>query len=120
MRAITRSIPDGHGLTLRTARYSQAVVIDVMDRLARDPASGRPRLLGRLWRTQLKVGGLLVDEPVQLVDRLYAVTDRLVSLHREFAHRLFEAIDTRDDPHPHPRETRPAASVTSLTARRAK
>jgi hypothetical protein len=117
MRTAHRFIPDTQSMTLRCARCSQALVIDVVDRLARDSHSGRTRLLGRLWNAQLAGARVLVDEPIHIVDHVYAVTDRFVSLHREFVHRLFEAIDALDEPLDDATDSRPRASVTSLMNR---
>ena len=81
--------------TLSAARQSQAFVILAVDRVARHEDSRSPRLLGRLLRAQLDVTGMLVGDPNKFVDSAHAYALDLVSLHREFADRLFEAIDTR-------------------------
>lgn len=76
------------------------MVIDVVDRLARSSPHGRPRLIGRLWTMQLRAINAVVHEPTDLLDDAYLLTGRLVELHREFAHRVLEALDNRHDPKP--------------------
>jgi len=98
----------------RAARHSQALVIEVTDRLARDGLD-RPRPLGRLWRVNLDLAALLlVGEPAGVVDRVYTQLLRLVTLHREFTSRLFEASDTRDR---HSATSRPVGNVIPLARR---
>lgn len=82
--------------TLRAARQSQGVLIMLVDRLARDEETQRPRPLGRMWRVQLDIAGLTIGEPTRVVDAAFAHSQQLLSLHREFANRLFEAIGTRE------------------------
>jgi hypothetical protein len=86
----------GRELTLLAARNSQALVIVVTDRAARNAETGDARVIGRLWAFQLNVAELVIGEPVSIADEGYQHVQRLVELHREFAHRLFEAFDTRD------------------------
>jgi len=90
----------GQRLTLRTARQSQALVIVAVDRLARNSETEHPRPLGRLWSLQLDLAGIVLGEPAHVVDSAYVQLQRLVALHREFAHRLLEAIDARELPPP--------------------
>jgi len=98
---------------LRAVRQSQALVIATTDQLARD-ASDRPRTVGRLWRINLDLAGLVFGEPADVVDGTYGHVLRLVTLHREFAHRVYEAIDTRE-----PRATSaPAPTNVILLANR--
>jgi len=103
-----------HVLTLFAARNSQALVIAVTDRLARNGETGDPRAIGRLWVAQLNLAEIVLGEPVALAEEGYQHVQRLVELHREFAHRLFEAFDTRDlltDPSP------AASNVIQMTPR---
>ncbi len=83
-------------LTLLAARNSQALVIVATDRVARNPETGEARAIGRLWAAQLNLAEIAVGEPVGLADEGYQHLQKLVELHREFAHRLFETFDTRD------------------------
>jgi hypothetical protein len=96
MRRAVELIRQGRALTLRTARNSQALVLVATDRMARNADTGNARALGRLWAVQLNLAELVFDEPVSLADEAYLHLQSLVDLHREFAHRLFEALDTRD------------------------
>ena len=89
-------VRQGRALTLLAARNSQALVLVVTDRLARNADTGDPRVIGRLWGAQLKLAELVIDQPVDLADEAYQHVQRMVELHREFVHRLFEAFDTRD------------------------
>lgn len=86
--------------TLRVARQSQALVIVLVERLARDGETQQPRPLGRLWRAQLDLAERVLGEPTRVVDAPYAYWQQLLALHREFASRLFEAIDARELPVP--------------------
>jgi hypothetical protein len=87
-------------LTLRSVRHSQALVIAAVDRLARNRETDRPRPMGRLWSLQLVVAGRVLGEPATVFDPSYLQVQRLVALHREFVHLLFEALDTREPPQP--------------------
>jgi hypothetical protein len=98
VRPTTRFLHQGERLTLRTARQTQALVIAAVDRLARNSETRSPRPLGRIWGAQLDLAGILVGEPVDLVDNLYGHARRLVELHQEFVHRTFEALDVRELP----------------------
>jgi hypothetical protein len=84
--------------TIALARQSQAVVVEAVDRLARARTSNEPRLAGRLWTLQLRAGALLGEEPRQVLDDAYGLAEKLIGLHRQFAQRLLEAMDTRPDP----------------------
>jgi hypothetical protein len=84
-------------ITLTAARRSQAVVIYAVDRLARTSPHGAPRLVGRLWTMQLRAMDAVLNQPADLLDDAYVLTGRLVELHRQFAQRLLEAMDTRND-----------------------
>lgn len=88
-------------LTVSFARTTQAVVVEGLDRMAREMA--RDWLgVGRRWGHPGRVDALLaltrrfVGEPVELIDRGYEVTTRLVELHWEFAHRVLEVIDCHE------------------------
>jgi len=96
MRPLTRVLQETQLLTLRAARYSQALAIACVDRLGGAGESGRPRPLGRLWRLQLDLTGALVGDPGQLLDEYYGHLQRLIALHGEFAARVLEAIDSRE------------------------
>jgi hypothetical protein len=96
MRRLDGLLSRGRALSLLTARNSQALVIVMTDRLARKAETGDPRAIGRLWAVQLNLAEILVGEPVSTADEAYRHVQKLVELHREFAHRLFEAFDTRD------------------------
>jgi hypothetical protein len=96
MQRLVELLRRGQTLSLVAARNSQALVIGMADRVARNAESGDPRAIGRLWAAQLNVAGILLGEPVSLADEGYQHVQKLVELHREFAHRLFEAVDTRD------------------------
>ena len=87
MSPLSTLVVRGQDLTLRAARQSQATVIAGVSRAA-DNAS-----LARLWRLQLDLTGILVGDPSELVDTTYAHAQRLIALHREFLHRVLEAID---------------------------
>ena len=94
-RPATRLLLIGHRIALRSARSSQAAVILAIDYLARD-WSDRPRPLAGMVGLQLDLAGTLIDEPARLVDELYSLTQELLALHRDFAQRLFEAVESRD------------------------
>ena len=86
--------------TLRVARQSQALVIVLVEHLARDGETQQPRPLGRVWRAQFDLAGKLLGEPTRVIDAPYSHWQQLLALHREFASRLLEAIDARDVPVP--------------------
>lgn len=96
MAGLTEVLEKSEHATLLIARCTQALGIALVDRLARDASSERPRLLGRVWRVQLDLAGTVWGEPVDVVDRTYGYVQSLTALHREFAHRLFEAVDIRE------------------------
>jgi len=96
MRPVVDVVLGVNDATVRTTQRSQAVVIAMLDHLATRPGSDAPRPLGRWWRMQLDATGLLVDEPLQLLDHVYDTGGRLLALHREFLHRMVEAMDTRE------------------------
>ncbi|MBC7633892.1 hypothetical protein [Aeromicrobium sp.] len=58
--------------------------------------------MSRLVHFELDVIGKALADPAQFVDQTYDVLERLVVLHREFARRLFEVLDARDDGRPGP------------------
>ena len=99
MRPLTPFIRVSEHVTFVTARTSQALVIAGTHCLMRS-ATGPPRALARLVGVDLERVRLLPAEPSWLIDRPYTQAQRLLSLHREFAHRMMEAIDTREPP-PH-------------------
>lgn len=86
-------------LTVAFARTTQAVVVEGLDRMAREMARDWP-VAGRRWGHPGRVDALLaltrrfVGEPVELIDRGYGLTARLVELHWEFAHRVLEVIES--------------------------
>ncbi|WP_340536878.1 hypothetical protein [Nocardioides sp. GXZ039] len=94
MEALSRAFDHAEQLLVQQTRRSQAAVIASTDRLARD-GDDQVRPLGRLWRANLALLERLVGDPLGAVDRAYDHTLRVVAMHREFAHRIFEAIDTR-------------------------
>ena len=95
MAPLTWVLHAGADHVIRAVQQSQALVIAASDRLARD-ASDKPRPMGRLWRVHLDLTALVFGEPAAVVDGTYGSVLRLVTLHREFAHRVYEAIDTRE------------------------
>src|SRR4051812_47804891 len=86
-----------------SARTSQTMVIEVVDRLARDRHADRVRLLGRLWAAQLDLLATALGDPERVMDDSYDAATRLLALHREFAHRLLEITD-HDNPAIRPSE----------------
>ena len=89
------------------ARNSQALVIETLDRTAGVSERRALPLLHRVGRLQLAFVRLMLDDPAQFIDEGYELVQRLTSLHREFAQRLFEVVDPRD---PSPVVTSDAAS----------
>jgi hypothetical protein len=81
---------------LAAARNSQALVIETLDRTAGASERKSLPLLHRVGRLQLAFASLMLDDPAQFVDEGYELVQRLTSLHREFAQRLFEVVDPRD------------------------
>lgn len=79
---------------LRAARQSQAALIATVDHLAHG-SDGAPRRLGRFWALQLDVAALAPIDFARAIDEAYDHAQRLLSLHEQFVHRLYEAVDTR-------------------------
>lgn len=96
MRRSVELIRQCRALTLLAARNSQTLVLVVTDRIARNSDTSEARVIGRIWAAQLNLAELVIDEPVGLADEAYEHVQKVVDLHREFVHRLFEAFDTRD------------------------
>jgi hypothetical protein len=94
-----RWILDWHGRassgTIATARTSQALVIEAADRLVQ--LTSHQTTVKRLLTMQLDAMDTVLGDHAQLVEQSYDTLQRMVALHREFAGRLFEAIDKRDD-----------------------
>lgn len=82
--------------TVTTARTSQAFAIAAMDRLVGSTPE-EPSVVSRILQVELDVVGAVTGEPGRVVDQSYDVLQRLVVLHREFARRLFEVVDARDE-----------------------
>ena len=79
--------------TVAAVRISQVFVIEVTDRLA-----ARGRLVKHVGGCTLpalilNANRRWVGEPVAVVDRTRDCTARLIELHREFDHRLLDAVD---------------------------
>lgn len=105
MRRPVELMRRGQAVTMVAARSSQAFVLVVSDRIARNADTDTARVTGRLWAAQLNFAELVVADPLSIADETYQHAQRMVDLHREFVHRLFEAFDTRDL-----RGTRPTTS----------
>jgi len=82
------------GASLDTARITQAMTIEGIDRVARCFA-GVARALPPAVSPDPKLLGRVVSGPAVLVDRQYALAGRLLGLHREFAQRLFDVLGAR-------------------------
>jgi hypothetical protein len=100
----------------RVMRQTQAWLILLVNRLARGPHDAMP--LGRWWGLQLDLVRAVLGEPATLVDGGYHSAERMLALHREFAQRLFEAIDIRDEDGAAPAPAPGQANVVSLASRR--
>lgn len=96
MDAFNRRRPELSELAFVAARHGQAAAVELVDRLARS-SRGTPRLLGRWWRVQLGAASTLACEPAVLADRAYEVLERSLALNHQFAQRLIEAADTREE-----------------------
>jgi hypothetical protein len=83
-------------LAFVAARHGQAAAVELVDRFARS-SRGTPRLLGRWWRLQLGTASMLACDPANLADMTYQVLERSIGLNHQFAHRLLEAADIRED-----------------------
>lgn len=119
MHLLSRGERDLSEAAVTVARQSQALAVECVDRVARTFPHRDPTPLGRLWSWQLWATSALAKEPSALVDDAYALSERLLALHRQFAQRLFEAIDTRqDDASGGDDGDEQLASVTSLVPRR--
>ncbi len=99
-----RSSPEGSALqdsvadlTVAVARTTQAWSIHLVDRLVGDrtrlPAQVAARRVARGVLQAVRDRG---HEPEHVIDYVYDTYARLVDLHREFAHRLLDAIDDLD------------------------
>jgi hypothetical protein len=97
--ATMRFILDWHSRastgTLATARHSQEVVIEAVDRLVQ-LTSERPTV-NRVLNMQLDVVDAVLGRSPQLVEQSYEALQHLVAQNRDFARRLLQAIDQRDD-----------------------
>jgi len=80
------------------ARGSQALVIETLDRAAGVRGRRKLPLLHRVARLQLEFASLVLDDPARVVDDGHELFQRLTSLHREFAQRMFEVVDHRELP----------------------
>jgi hypothetical protein len=85
----------GEGLVV-AARSSQALVIESLDRAVGVGVRRTVLWWNRVGRFQPESVCLMLDDPAEFVDDGYEVLQRLISLHREFAQRLFEVVDPRD------------------------
>ena len=75
-----------------TARSSQALLIESLDRAVRPPNNRALRTATRLARLQLGLGSQLLEGPAGIIDDNYDLLQRLTALHREFTQRLFEVM----------------------------
>lgn len=114
MRPLNALVLQGQQVNLRVARQSQAMVIRGVARAAGHEKVEHPRLAGRVWRFQLGLAGRLAGDPAQLMDSMYLHAQRLVSLHQEFTHRIFEVLDVDDLPEA---GREPRSNVIPLLAR---
>lgn len=115
MRPLTTLVRESERINIRAARLSQALVIACVSRVAGTAAPDRPGLVGRVARRQLDLVTTVVGDPDDLVDSLYVHAQRLIALHQEFAHRVFDAMGADD----RPAASREAATnVIPLLARR--
>lgn len=87
MRPLSALLQRAQELNLQLARHSQALVIVGVSRAA----DARP--VARVWRVQLDLASVIVGDPARLIDVTYTHAQRLIGLHREFLHRVLEAID---------------------------
>jgi hypothetical protein len=95
MHIVTRAQGASADLALRATRTGQAVAISIADRVANLGPGVRPGLLARAYGFQLGVVRILWDDPAEIVDGTYALSEQLVGLHRQFAQRLLETVDIR-------------------------
>jgi hypothetical protein len=102
---------------LAVARSSQALVIETLDRTAGASERKSLPLLHRVGRLQLAFVRLMLEDPAQFVDEGYDLFQRLTSLHREFAQRLFEVLDPRG-PFPTVTSDAPSGDVLPFPTRR--
>jgi hypothetical protein len=75
-----------------TARSSQALVIESLDRVVRTPHNRALRTATQLARPQLGLLSQLLEGPAGAIDDNYDLLQGLTALHREFTQRLFEVI----------------------------
>ena len=75
-----------------TARSSQALVIESLDRAVRTPKRRVRGIATRLGRPQLGLVGQLLEGTAGFIDDNYELLQRLTALHREFTQRLFEVM----------------------------
>ena len=111
MPSLSAAVEAGAPRVDRFARQSQALVIALMDCVARN-RDGRIRTLGRLARVNLDVAHLVIGEPHSAVDSVYDHVMRMVALHREFVHCMFETIDAHGD---QDEQSGPVGNVIPLT-----
>lgn len=80
---------------LTAARTSQALAIVSVDSTLGLAARSRVVPVQLLKRLNSEIGKRLVGDPAELLDESYALTRRLLDLHREFAQRLVEVVAPR-------------------------
>lgn len=81
--------------TLVVARTSQAGAIAAFDRLLSSPASRAARqLVPHPRRSRLETPRRVSVSSAERLDDFYSLLERLLALHREFAQRLFEVLET--------------------------
>lgn len=97
MNWITDLRPKVDAGLLLTARTSQALAIVSVDSALGLAARSRVVPVQLLKRINSDIGKRLVGNPAAFLDESYAVTQRLLDVHREFAQRLVEVLDPRPD-----------------------
>ena len=78
--------------TLTTARASQAVVIDAVDR-AWNMSMIDAGAVGRLWSAHQDRCTRAVRDVAEMLEHSYETVQELMALHREFARRIVDVID---------------------------
>ncbi|RHW26275.1 hypothetical protein D0Z08_15025 [Nocardioides immobilis] len=99
--------------TVAAARTTQAAAIGALDRALGSPGSLVGRA-SRLRHLQLDLLERIVD-PAEVMEETYETVERLVALHHEFARRVVEVVDTRDDASPLSVDRERLASVSYLS-----
>jgi hypothetical protein len=103
--------------SLTAARLAQAMTIGGFDRLVR-ARRGISQALPAAVSPDQKLIPRLVSHQADLVDRQYALIERLLGLHREFAQRLFDVLGAHESHGVVGETTQAPANVISLHAPR--